>query len=164
MACKAFAEWIDQRQAGVTATLERMFTRNVAITLRQRLTAWLALWSLVLGALLPVLSHAAVRAPQPGQGWVEVCTVSGMAWVRQAPEAVVSDDGSQPPANSSLGMAMPGCVWCATHAPALGLPPVAALEPLPLIGTRWVPDAFLHAPRLLAVWSTAHSRAPPSSI
>ena len=141
-----------------------MFTRNVTITLRQRLTAWLALWSLVLGALLPVLSHAAVRAPQPGQGWVEVCTVSGMAWVRQAPEAVVSDDGSQPPANSSLGMAMPGCVWCATHAPALGLPPVAALEPLPLIGTRWVPDAFLQAPRLLAVWSTAHSRAPPSSI
>lgn len=141
-----------------------MFTRNVAITLRQRLTAWLALWSLVLGALLPVLSHAAVRAPQPGQGWVEVCTVSGMAWVRQAPEAVVSDDGSQPPANSSLGMAMPGCVWCATHAPALGLPPVAALEPLPLIGTRWVPDAFLQAPRLLTVWSTAHSRAPPSSI
>ena len=141
-----------------------MFTRNVTITLRQRLTAWLALWSLVLSALLPVLSHAAVRAPQPGQGWVEVCTVSGMAWVRQAPEAVVSDDGSQPPANSSLGMAMPGCVWCATHAPALGLPPVAALEPLPLIGTRWVPDAFLQAPRLLAVWSTAHSRAPPSSI
>ena len=141
-----------------------MFTRNVAITLRQRLTAWLALWSLVLGALLPVLSHAAVRAPQPGQGWVEVCTVSGMAWVRQAPEAAVSDDGSQPPANSSLGMAMPGCVWCATHAPALGLPPVAALEPIPPIGTRWVPDAFLQAPRLLAVWSTAHSRAPPSSI
>jgi hypothetical protein len=141
-----------------------MFTRNVPITLRQRLTAWLALWSLVLGALLPVLSHAAVRAPQPGQGWVEVCTVSGMAWVRQAPEAAVSDDGSQPPAQGGVGMAMPGCVWCATHAPALGLPPVAALEPLPLVGARWVPDAFLQAPRLLAVWATAHSRAPPSSI
>jgi hypothetical protein len=138
-----------------------MHTPPTSLTLRQRLTAWLALWSLVLGALLPVLSHAAVRAAPAESGWVEVCTVSGMAWVRQAPEGAAQDDGAVPPAKGSLGMAMPGCTWCATHAPGLSLPPVAALTPLPLVGARWVPDAFLQAPRLLAVWATAHSRAPP---
>ena len=51
--------------------------------LHRRLIAWLAAMALMLGSLLPVLSHAVVVAPSQGQGWVEVCTVSGMAWVKQ---------------------------------------------------------------------------------
>jgi len=127
----------------------------------RRLTAWLAALALVLVGLLPVLSHAVV-APSQGQGWVEVCTVSGMAWVKQ-----VSDDAG---AGSDSQHSMPGsdnsldrCGWCATHSPMAGLPPVAGPLPGPMAFAADVPSAFLHAPRPLFVWASAHSRAPPAS-
>lgn len=129
-------------------------------SLRQRVAAWVALWSLVFGALLPTLSHAVVKAPADGSGWVEVCSVTGMVWVKATTgNADNPREGDAPNASS-----MAGCTWCATHAPALGLPPVAAgwLPPADL--ARWVPPAFLHAPHPLPVWSSAHSRAPPFAL
>jgi hypothetical protein len=129
----------------------------------RRLTAWLAALALMLGSLLPVLSHAVVVAPSGGQGWVEVCTVSGMAWVKQ-----VSDDAG---AASDSQHSMPGsdasmdrCGWCATHSPMAGLPPVAGPLLGPIAFAADVPAAFLHAPRPLFVWASAHSRAPPATV
>jgi len=133
-----------------------MFTRRV----HRRLTAWLAALALLCSGLLPVLSHAVVASSGPGQGWVEVCTVSGMAWVQQADGDADSSGLSSTP-GTDLSMAR--CDWCATHSPTTGLPPVAASAlVLPLAGTD-VPPAFLHAPRPLFVWASAHSRAPPLS-
>lgn len=128
-------------------------------TLRHRLAAWLALWSVVLGALLPALSHAVVTPMADGQGWVEVCTVSGMAWVRQADAEPSSADRSAPMPSD---MAMSDCGWCATHAPVPGVPVAAQASLLPVVAAS-VPPAFLHAPRPLFVWAAAQSRAPPLS-
>ncbi len=156
-----------------------MFARR---TLRH-VTAWLAALAVLMTALLPALSHAVMsRLAATNGGLVEVCTVSGMAWVSPgvapagnagsganaaAGQVAVPADASQLAGNSNspvgMGMLMASCDWCATHAPGLSLPPVAALSlPLPAQLAE-VPPAFLHAPRLLAVWAPAHSRAPPSA-
>jgi hypothetical protein len=156
----------------LTAKLKPMFSRR----LTRQLTAWLAAMAVLLGSLLPVLSHAVVAHTAVGQGWVEVCTVSGMAWVRQqgdepgrmamygvAPGASASSDAGDPgsPQVPSTSVTPSDCGWCATHAPALALPGLNAVAVLTTLGQADVPLAFLHAPRLLQVWATAQSRAPP---
>lgn len=144
-----------------------MFHRRIP----RQLTAWLAALAVLWGSLLPVLSHAVVAHTVAGQGWVEVCTVSGMAWVRQAADgSVVSVADESTPASAHLpgssdsrgSGTMTGCNWCATHAPTPSLPGVDALAVLPATGHQAVPQAFLQAPRLLQVWATAQSRAPPA--
>ena len=146
-----------------------MFARR---TLRH-VTAWLAALAVLMAALRPALSHAVMsRLAATNGGLVEVCTVSGMAWVSADASSAVSADpvapgqsqtGLQGSGSGDTGMVMAGCDWCATHAPGWSLPPVAALSlPLP-VQLADVPLAFLHAPRLLAVWASAHSRAPPSA-
>ncbi|MGB4060619.1 MAG: DUF2946 family protein [Burkholderiaceae bacterium] len=135
-----------------------MFTRRA----HRQLTAWLAALALLLGSLLPVLSHAVVRAPADGQGWVEVCTVSGMAWVKDAAQA--ADDvasGAHTPLGSKPSL--DPCGWCATHSPMVGLSAVAQPLFAPLVFGPDTPPAFLHAPRPLFVWAAAQSRAPPAS-
>lgn len=145
-----------------------MFARR---TLRH-VTAWLAALAVLMAALLPALSHAVVAQQAAANGGlIEVCTASGMAWVNLGTAPVRGPDaasGAQPTLSDNTlpadtGMVMAGCDWCATHAPGWSLPPVAALSlPLPM-QLADVPLAFLHAPRLLAVWASAHSRAPPSA-
>ena len=136
-----------------------MFARR---TLRH-VTAWLAALAVLMAALLPALSHAVMS---------RLAATSGMAWVSADASSAVSADpvapgqsqtGLQGSGSGDTGMVMAGCDWCATHAPGWSLPPVAALSlPLP-VQLADVPLAFLHAPRLLAVWASAHSRAPPSA-
>lgn len=143
-------------------------------------TAWLAALAVLMAVLLPALSHAVVARLVANGALIEVCTASGMAWVNpnaapaaNADAAAGSADASANPlaGNSTspadmgkgVGMGMAGCDWCATHAPGLSLPPVAAQALPQAMPMADVPPAFLHAPRLLAVWVSAHSRAPPSA-
>ena len=134
-----------------------MFTRRSS----HRFTAWLAALAVLWGALLPVLSHAVAAHQVGSSGWVEVCTATGMAWVKSADDvAATSANGQSEPAS---GMVMTGCDWCATHSPQLGVPPVAQPLAVPLVFGPDVPTAFLRAPRPLFVWATAQSRAPPVS-
>lgn len=144
-----------------------MFARR---TLRH-VTAWLAALAVLMAALLPALSHAVTaRQAAANGGLIEVCTASGMAWINLGTASVPGVDavsGAQPNLSENTlpadtGMVMAGCDWCATHAPGWSLPPVVALS-LPPVQLADVPLAFLHAPRLLAVWASAHSRAPPSA-
>lgn len=140
------------------------FHRPHPVTLRQRISAWVALVLVVVQAMLPVLSHAVVSQAAQEQGWVEVCTVSGMAWVRLTSTAAPTDvadaaDESAPSPLSSL--ASRGCEWCATHHPLTALPPASFASPIAASNWASHPPAFFHAPRLLAVWASAHSRAPP---
>jgi hypothetical protein len=128
----------------------------------RQLTAWLAALALMLGGLLPVLSHAVVTTPANGQGWVEVCTVSGMAWVKQAADTAAADTERVHSLPGSP-FALEGCDWCATHNPLTGLPQLASLLAAPPVFGPGVPPGFLHAPRPLFVWAAAHSRAPPVS-
>ena len=127
-------------------------------SLHRRITAWLAALAVLWGALLPVLSHAVVAHQAGGNGWVEVCTATGMAWVNSADNVSTPDTDS--PAS---GMNMAACDWCATHSPLAGLHAVAQPLAAPLVFGPHVPVAFLHAPRPLFVWAAAQSRAPPVS-
>ena len=135
-----------------------MFTRR----LRRQFTVWLAAMAVLLAGLLPVMSHAFVSAPSNGQGWVEVCTVSGMAWVKQTYGDIATGTSHTNPAPAQGGFADP-CKWCATHSPLLGLPSLTPpLVAPPMFGTE-AQLAFLSAPRPLFAWASAHSRAPPAS-
>jgi Protein of unknown function (DUF2946) len=138
-----------------------MFARRI----HRQLTAWIAAMALLLGGLLPVLSHAVVTAPANGQGWVEVCTVSGMAWVKQVADATDTGRGAQQ-AHTLPGVpiAPDGCDWCSTHNPLAGVPLLAGSPTAPQVFGPEVPTRFLQAPRPLFVWAAAHSRAPPFSV
>ena len=131
-----------------------MFTSRA----QHRFTAWLAALAVLWGALLPVLSHAVVANQAVGNGWVEVCTATGMAWVNSTDGQATPESGS--PARTT---AMAGCDWCATHSPLAGVPTVAQPLVAPLAFGPQVPAAFLQAPRSLFVWAAAQSRAPPVS-
>ena len=129
-------------------------TRNA----RPRLwTTWLALWALVLGACLPTLSQAAVQLTDR-QGWVEVCTSTGMVWVR----ADTASSGTEPPANPSEATAQAGCTWCL----AAGGQPA-----LPTNSHAWFVDpdwGNIQVASLSSAWvvsaphSLAQPRAPPT--
>ncbi len=141
------------------------------------LTAWLAALAVLCAGLLPLVSHAVVPHLQAQAGMVEVCTVTGMAWVNvgagvgvdgqagaQAPAAsLAAKPGGSPTAPLSPDMAMGHCDWCATHAPALGMPPPVATAQLPPAVLAAQPPAFWQAPRLLFAWAAAQPRAPPTT-
>ena len=124
--------------------------------LHRRLTAWVALFALVLGALAPTVTQAMVAAGDRGD-WLEVCSVSGMVWVKADTGEVSAqhpDDGA--PASD----ASQHCPWCTLHGGAAGLPVVALNLDLPPRLTG-LPPAFYRAPLAATVWAPAQSRAPP---
>lgn len=123
----------------------------------KRLGAWLAILAVVWGALAPTLAQAVVRAaPTPGDGWVEVCTVSGMV-------RVSLDTGEQQPAPHSGSFDGQSCDWCALHGGAPGSPVAHASWQASGVMSAF-PPAFYQAPVTPAVWRSALSRAPPAVI
>ena len=137
-----------------------MTPRTQSLSLRQRVAAWLALCAMVWGALVPVLSHAVVRASADGAEWVQVCSTSGLLWVSADADQELAADSS--PADGSKSVVHAGCGWCATHASGVGVLPVALQAALAAEPIRWVAPAFLQAAHRQTVWSAAHSRAPPA--
>jgi hypothetical protein len=123
--------------------------------LHRRFAAWLALLAVLWGALVPTLAQAAVSASSR-QGWVEVCSASGVLWVRV-------DGGAESPSGQSGSMADAAahCPWCLMQG-AAGLPPEPALSTTAnALGP--VPAAAFTSARPAAVWSPAQSRAPPAA-
>ena len=126
--------------------------------LHRRLAAWLALLAVLWGALVPTLAQAVVSS-SGRQGWVEVCSASGVLWVRvdggaESPTSPTGQSGSKVDASAH-------CPWCPMQG-AAGLPPEASL-----INTASaqgsVPHAAFTSARPALLWSKAHSRAPPAS-
>lgn len=106
------------------------------------------------GALAPTLAQAAV-AGSGSQGWVEVCSTTGVVWVQL--------DGPAEPAGTDHApglMDASSCAWCLLQG-AGNLPPVHAATSLttnePGARPGWNFSSILPC----AVWSTAQSRAPP---
>lgn len=127
------------------------------LTLRtpRTFTTWLAVAAVLLGALLPTLSHAAARWASPG-AWVEVCTSTGMAWFHTQSGELLE---SVPERSSTLAQA--DCAWCLAPGGAGALPPSAKVaHPQPRAAT---PAAALHhtGPVAAPVWPSALTRAPP---
>jgi len=134
-------------------TLRTMFASSTL----KRLGTWLAMLAVVWGALAPTLAQAVVRsAPTPGDGWVEVCSVSGMVWVSL-------DSGEQRNMPHAPSADVQPCDWCSLHGGLAGVPPVAAKLPV-LAALSDFPSAFYQAPVTPAVWRSALSRAPPAVV
>lgn len=131
--------------------------------LHRQAISWWAACCLALGTVLPLLSHAVVRAPADGTGWVEVCSATGALWVR----AEGAGDAGSPQAGhggpASAGQSSPGCDLCAGHAPIPGMPAQ------PPVATPAVPDPAPGRPRDAAPstvgrsWFIAHPRGPPEA-
>ncbi len=124
----------------------------------RRFTAWLAMLAMALSALAPTLAQAVV-ASSDGAQWVEVCSASGMVWVK-ADTGVDAADPQSSGHSAPMSDASMHCVWCSLHGGAAGLPPsVDAAEAPPRQTER--PSAFFYAAALAGVWAVAHARAPP---
>ena len=131
------------------------------IRLRRKTTAWLALFAMLAGAVLPTVSHALASAR--GEAWMAVCTAQGVRWVAADAATDSAGDSAQADSQGLPGSAVPSdhCPFCAHagHTPALppasqdALPPAANASPMPAL--------FLHAPRTLFAWRGAQPRAPP---
>jgi hypothetical protein len=126
---------------------------------RRRLTTWLALLAMVLGALAPTVAQAVVAASDRAE-WIEVCGASGMVWVQ-----VEAEDGSLAthPGQGSMADGSQHCPWCSLHGGAAGLPvvPVVSDPPPGLAGP--LPTADPVSPRP-ATWAPPQARAPPLSV
>lgn len=113
--------------------------------------AWLAALAVLLGALAP--AAAQVVAGARGQGdWVQICSASGVAWVRLSDAAAERSSS-----NSDNGKTH--CSWCL-------LGDGAALPPQPSTFNGEVHRADVLSlgvgdPVLQAPWPSALSRAPP---
>lgn len=121
---------------------------------QRRLTAWFALWTVVLGALLPAVAQAAWRT-QDRADWVEICTSTGMLWVKIEGARHGEAD---PTTTQGTGMS---CPWCLSPHGGPALVPESrqpALEAHPL--QERPPTRLLAAPAEPR-WPSAHARAPP---
>jgi len=118
----------------------------------RRFAAWLAMFAMLLGALAPAVAQAVV-ASKGGDGWVQVCSASGMVWVK-------SDGLEDPAAGKPMADASRHCPWCSLQGSA-GLPP----EPLMAVALQRdpaaTPAARFHSAAPFAPWPAALSRAPP---
>lgn len=117
----------------------------------RRLLTWLTLLSLGLGTLAPTLAHAVPRAGGAA-AWVQVCSSTGMFWVRADGEA------GDPVAAERLV----ACAWCDLHGGTVAPPPpgLVALgqrlaEPAPLMASAAEPAATL--------WLSPPLRGPPAA-
>lgn len=109
----------------------------------------------LLGALLPTLSHAAARWANPG-AWVEICTSTGMVWVHTQ-----SGESADAPPESPGVSSMVGCTWCLLQGGSAGLPPNSSKAPLEAWISTQAPVFGLSGPLSPPPWPSALTRAPP---
>jgi hypothetical protein len=123
----------------------------------RRFAAWLAMCVMVFGALAPTLAQAMVAASDNDQ-WVEICSASGMVWLKADGSDVT---GAVAPAQGApMGDMGKHCPWCGFHGAAAGLPPDASRAPAPVVAHHALP-ASVHSAQCSAVQRMAQARAPP---
>ncbi len=147
----------DDAAAGCRDTLRGMYSAPL-----RRLCTWMALWVMVLGAVQPALAQAWRGAQDTGH-WVQVCSTSGMFWVRtDVSEAPAADADGGPSVPGHPSMASAGhCPICLGHG-AAGLPPDTGPASIPRSPGFDRPIAFLggqpNGPLLRPL-----SRGPPAA-
>jgi hypothetical protein len=120
----------------------------------RRCTAWIALVAVCFGALAPTLSQAALKANGDGGHWVQVCSASGVTWVR-VDAGNAGDTAGEHPADAALT-----CPWGVINGGAAGLPPVHALH-LPVAPPQPLPLGQAQRDAQAPVSAHAPARAPP---
>ncbi|MGH6645416.1 DUF2946 domain-containing protein [Aquabacterium sp.] len=133
-----------------------VFTR-----LHRRWTAWLAIAAVLLGALVPTVSHGVRAWSHAPVSWVEVCSSTGFKLVAVT-GVKKADAGRGLPSGEHAGEHCPFCLLHANDAAALPskVPALALSTP----ATDDLPFLFLHASRGLFAWAPAQARAPPASV
>lgn len=121
-----------------------------------RFAAWLAMLAMLLGALAPTVAQAVVSA-KGGPDWVQVCSASGMFWVRADGQEDKAAEGGK-----SLVDAARHCPWCSLQG-AAGLPPASRADIAAFAGRSEVPAAPIRSATPATPWPTALSRAPPQA-
>ena len=140
----------------------RHTSRHTASGLCVRARAWvgLLLALLLLSTLAPVISRTLDHGkPLAERGWVEVCSASGVLWMRvdggaKSPAAPTGQPGTMADASAH-------CPWCPMQG-AAGLPPESALATTASVQGPVPTAAFTSACPVL-LWSKAQSRAPPAA-
>lgn len=115
----------------------------------RRLTAWLALWLMVVGAVLP-LSAQAVAALSPHSDAIEICTATGMVRLVDAGDATGLGD-------LDVTQHCPVCTW---HGGLAGWPPGPGWGGLRVADVER-PVAVTPRPVVADAWQPAVARAPP---
>jgi len=109
---------------------------------------------MVFGALAPAMAQAMVASSDRAE-WVEVCSASGMLWVKADGSGAVDTDMDE-----SMADASQRCPWCSLHGTTAGLPPVVAFTGVQNASSDPVP-AFLRLSAPSAVWASPQARGPP---
>ncbi len=122
------------------------------------MTTWLAMLALVMHALAPAMAQAVVTG-SGNSDWVEVCSVSGLVWVKTVAPADGSLGKKQGGGHPMADGAMP-CPWCSLHGGAAGLPPAFQIGHDGAAPPAWWPVQRARI-TATAVWVGALARAPP---
>jgi Protein of unknown function (DUF2946) len=123
------------------------------------LIAWIASVAILMSALAPAMAQTLRH--DVSASWTEICSVTGMQWVKVDGSRQTGTDksGSTDEGGSTHGLKQ--CPYCSTHSPVLGLPPTVSTV-LPIKPrAAYCPALFLTAPRTLFAWAAAQPRAPP---
>lgn len=122
------------------------------VRIHRRFTTWLAMLALVMSALAPTVSQAVVMSSDRAD-WLEVCTTTGVMWVKA--DLAATDDGTMPMVGHDQG-----CDIC-THI-VTGAPPVLSGIATPVMGQPSArPQTLVASAHPAVLWAPAQSRAPP---
>lgn len=109
---------------------------------------------MVFGALAPAVAQAMVASSDRAE-WVEVCSASGMLWVK-ADGSGAGDAGMDEP----MSDASQHCPWCSLHGGAAGLPPLRQLAGFADALSDPVP-VYSRSVALSGIWASPQARGPP---
>jgi hypothetical protein len=125
--------------------------------LHRRIAAWLAMWAIALSALAPAVAQAMVAGSDDAQ-WMEVCSASGMVWLKvegPAGTAEMANGGDMP-----MGDMSKHCPWCSFHITGALASPVAGFAS-PALAMPHVVPVYTERPPLGQLWVIHQARAPP---
>ncbi|MBR0564942.1 DUF2946 domain-containing protein [Azoarcus sp. L1K30] len=121
----------------------------------QLLFARIAIFAILMSALMPVIGQALMRANDASQ-WTEICTAGGVVLVDLG-----ADEGAAVPRQQDgQRVACPFCLPHAVHAALAPEPPLSVVAVVVDPRTDFPPPPPLSARR--TAWLTAFSRGPPN--
>lgn len=115
--------------------------------------------AVLMASLAPGISKMLTGLRQQQLAWVEVCTAQGAQRVAVTQGPGLGAGKQQKPAQPQMH-GEGHCPFCLLQAHGMAPPPAVA-APVVLAGVDEHPFLFLHAPRPLHAWYSAHARAPP---